>query len=143
MYARVLVPTDGSDCSDEAIVHAAAIARAMGSGIVLLFVMDTLSARHEGVVNTAEARQALMAQGRSVLNRGERTAACAGGRVAGELVEGSPAEVIVHLSTQFDLVVMGSHGKGILKRLATGSVTQAVLHRITRPLLVVRAPVSR
>jgi nucleotide-binding universal stress UspA family protein len=94
-------------------------------------------------VNIAEAREALMALGTAVLDRGAQTATWAGVRAAGELIEGSPAEVIVRVSEDFDLVVMGSHGKGILKRLTTGSVTQAVLHRIKRPLLVVRAPVSR
>jgi nucleotide-binding universal stress UspA family protein len=142
MYARVLVPTDGSACSDEATAQAVAIARAMGSTILLLFVMDTLNARHEGVVNIAEARQALIAQGTAVVDRGAQIAASEGVRAIGELVEGSPAEEIVRVSEAFDLVVMGSHGKGFLKRLTTGSVTETVLHRIRRPLLVVRAPAS-
>ena len=139
MYAQVLVPTDGSACSDEAVAHGVAIAKAMGAAIVFLFVMDALGARREGVVNIAEAREALTARGGAILNRAEQTAIGAGVPVRAELVEGSPADVIVHRAADFDLVVMGSHGKGILKWLATGSVTQAVLHRVSRPLLVVRA----
>ena len=138
MYARVLVPTDGSACSDEATGHGIAIAKAMGADVVFLFVMDTLSARHEGVVNMAEARRALTAEGWSIVGRAERGATDAGVRASGRLIEGSPADVIVQVSAGFDLVVMGSHGKGLLKRLTAGSVTEDVLHRITRPLLVVR-----
>ncbi len=37
-------------------------------------------------------------------------------------------------------LVIGSDGKGILERLPVGSVKQSVLHRITRPLLVVWCP---
>ncbi len=100
--------------------------------------MDTLSTRREGVVNMAEALKALKAQGQAIVDHAEATATKAGVSATGELVEGSPAEVIVQSSTDFDLVVMGSHGKGIFKRLTVGSVTQAVMHRIARPLLVVR-----
>ncbi len=143
MYARILIPTDGSACSDGAIPHGVAIARAMGSAVVFLYVMDTLHTQREGVVTMVEALQALMAQGRIVLDRAEGMATSAGVRAAGELVEGSPADSILHRSTDFDLVVMGSHGKGILERLIVGSVTQAVLHRIERPLLIVRCPHER
>jgi nucleotide-binding universal stress UspA family protein len=138
MYEHILVPTDGSPCSDEAIVHAVAIAHAMGSTIAFLFVMDTLSARRDGVVNIAEAQAALTTQGRAILERAERMASDAAVRATVELVEGDPADVIARRSAGFDLVVMGSHGKGILKRLAVGSVTHAIQHRIQRPLLLVR-----
>lgn len=138
MYERILVPIDGSACSADATTHGVAIAKAMGAAIVFLFVMDGLRARHEGVVNMAEALQALTAQGRMLLDAAERTAADACVQSAGELVEGTPADAIVQRSADFDLVVMGSHGKGILRRLAVGSVTQAVLHRINRPVLIIR-----
>ena len=140
MYARILVPTDGSACSEAAIAHGVEIARAMGSVLVFLHVIDTQSAWREGVVTIAEVRQMLTAQGETVLRHAEETAVGAGVRAAGELAEGSPADVIVDRSTGFDLVVMGSHGKGILKRVLVGSVTHGVLHRIARPLLVVRCP---
>ncbi len=143
MYARILVTTDGSACSDLAIGQGVAIARAMGSTVTFLFVMDTLGARYEGVVNMAEARDALTAQGQAIVRRAEETAADADVRAVGELIEGTPADAIASRSADFDLVVMGSHGKGLLKRLTVGSVTEAVLHRIARPLLLVRCPEER
>ena len=84
----------------------------MGFTVVFLFVMDTLSARHEGVVNEAEALEALTAHGKEILARAEKTALDAGVRAQGELVEGTPADVIAHRASQFDLLVMGSHGAG-------------------------------
>jgi len=123
MYARILIPTDGSACSDGVVAHGVAIARAMGSAIVFLYVMDTLHTQRQGVVTMVEALQALTAQGRMVLDRAEGSATGVGVRAAGELVEGSPDDSILHRSTDFDLVVTGSHGKGILKSLLVGSVT--------------------
>jgi nucleotide-binding universal stress UspA family protein len=138
MYQRILVPVDGSACSDEAVRQAVAIARAMDSSIVFLHVMDTFRARKEGVVNLAEAREILNGPGQELVNGAQKTAADAGVLATGQLVEGFPVDEIVQRATDFDLVVMGSTGKGILKRLLVGSVTEGVLHRCARPVLIVR-----
>ena len=90
MYARILVPTDGSDCSDEAIAHGVAIAKAMGAAVVFLFVMDTLSARQEGVVNMAEALEALTVEGRTLLDRAEQVATRAGVRASSQIARSRP-----------------------------------------------------
>lgn len=139
MYSRILVPTDGSPCSDAAISHALEIAKAMGSTVVFLLAMDTLSARSEGVVNVEEAREALAAQGEPILERAVRAALDMNVRAEREFAEGVPADVIAQRAAEFDLVVMGSHGKGLWKRLTVGSVTQSVLRHVSRPVLVVRA----
>ena len=138
IYAQILVPTDGSPCSGEAAAHAIAIARAMGSAVVFLYVMDTIGDRSEGVVNMGEARQALTVAGRAIVERAERTAIAAGVGARGELEEGDPVAVIARRAADFDLIVMGSHGKGLLERITVGSVTRAILRRITQPLLLVR-----
>jgi nucleotide-binding universal stress UspA family protein len=82
----------------------------------------------------------LTAQGATFTDRAKATAAEARVCAEAELVEGDPAEVIVRRSTDFHLVVMGSHGKGLFQRLTLGSVTESVLHKIARPLLIVPAP---
>ncbi len=110
----------------------------MGSTIVFLFVMDTTAAYREGVVSVAQARENLAATGTAILDRAERLALDADVQADGELAEGDPVEVISRRAAYADLVVMGSHGKGIWRRLAIGSVSSGVLHRITCPLLIVR-----
>jgi len=143
MYPRILIPTDGGACSGEVIAQGVAIARAMGSSVVFLFVMDGMSSRREGVVTVADAVRTLSVHGQAILQSAEMTATAAGVAADGELVEGSPPDVIVERSVDFDLVVMGSHGRGLLKQLVLGSVTQDVLHRIARPMLVVRCSHDR
>jgi nucleotide-binding universal stress UspA family protein len=135
MYRRILVPTDGSACSEKAAQHAVALARTTGSSVVFLFVMDTVRNYHEGVMNNV--KKALSEEGDRSLGSAQRIAADAGVAAEIELVEGDPADVILGRAENFDLVVMGSHGKGLWKQLTVGSVTQAVLRRITRPLLLV------
>jgi nucleotide-binding universal stress UspA family protein len=140
MYRRILVAVDGSACGERAVEHAVRLAATTGSTVVFLFVMDTLREFNEGVM--PEVRRELQAQGTAVLDRAQKVAADAGVDAACELLEGSPADVIVEKAKNFDLVVMGSHGKGLWKRLTVGSVTQSVLHRTPAPLLVVPAAAS-
>jgi nucleotide-binding universal stress UspA family protein len=143
VYDRILIPTDGSPCSDEAVRHGLAIARAMGGAVLFLFVMDTLSARHEGVVNVSEARDTLTATGEAIVKRATDAARISAVQADAELVTGSPADEIVRRSADFDLLVMGSEGKGLLKRLTVGSVTESVLRRTLCPMLVVRQHAPR
>jgi nucleotide-binding universal stress UspA family protein len=135
MYGPILVPIDGSVCSDKAVEHAIRLARETASPVVFLFVMDTLKEFDEGLM--PQIRHDLEVEGRAILDRAEKVAVDAGVDAAVELSEGSPSDVIVRRARDFDLVVMGNHGKGLWKRLKLGSVTQGVLHRVTRPLLVI------
>ncbi|HET8627775.1 MAG TPA: universal stress protein [Thermomicrobiales bacterium] len=67
-------------------------------------------------------------------------AATGGALHAAHLVRGRPADAIVALGDDLDadLVVIGCRGLGPVRRLALGSVSEAVVHQATRPTLVVR-----
>ena len=62
--------------------------------------------------------------------------------IEGSLVErvGDAALEIAQLATDgnYDLVVMGSHGRGLLKRAVLGSVAHKLLGRCSVPVLIVR-----
>lgn len=55
-------------------------------------------------------------------------------------VEDSPANAILQQSKDAQLVVVGSHGKGFVKRLFLGSVSRQVLTDADRPVVVVDIP---
>jgi nucleotide-binding universal stress UspA family protein len=55
-----------------------------------------------------------------------------------EVVPGRPAQVLTHASEHAALVVVGSHGRGVVEGLVLGSVSQAVLHHARCPVLVAR-----
>jgi nucleotide-binding universal stress UspA family protein len=54
------------------------------------------------------------------------------------VVKGDPAPVIGDASKDFDLVVVGSHGREGLDRFLLGSVSHAVVHHVACPVLVIR-----
>ncbi|MGI9120532.1 MAG: universal stress protein [Acidimicrobiales bacterium] len=55
---------------------------------------------------------------------------------------GDPASVICQVAADdgFDLIVVGSHGAGFVRRLLMGSVSHHVLHHAPCPVMVVRTP---
>ena len=137
MYAKILAPTDGSPCSERATTEAVRLAKALCSEITLLCVVDAYAVMSDGQVNVAAVIDRMRAEARQAVQRGEQEAWCAGVVAHAEVVEGKPVDLIVHRGPEFDLVVMGNHGKGLLRQLVLGSVVQGVLARIDRPVVVV------
>jgi len=71
----------------------------------------------------------------------DRTAEALGGDVARRISYGDPAAEICRVAEEdgSDVVVVGSHGSGFVKRVLLGSVSQHLLHHAPCPVLVVRA----
>ena len=57
-----------------------------------------------------------------------------------EAGDAGPMIVWVAEHEHSDLIVAGSHGHGVLKRLVMGSVSKHVMNHATCPVLLVRAP---
>jgi nucleotide-binding universal stress UspA family protein len=58
------------------------------------------------------------------------------------VVFGDPAVEILREADdpKYDIVIMGTHGKGIIGHTFLGSVSEKVLHRISKPVLIVPLP---
>lgn len=54
------------------------------------------------------------------------------------VVAREPAKTLIEMSSEADLVVVGSRGQGGFRGLLVGSVSQQVLHHAQCPVLVVR-----
>ena len=65
-------------------------------------------------------------------------------KITGEVLQGSPKEVIVERAEEWgaDLIVMGSRGLGAWNRLLLGSVSNAVAHHAKCSVEIVRRPKS-
>ena len=59
-----------------------------------------------------------------------------------EVVEGHPAAEILRKADELgvDLVVMGTHGKGLLAHAFLGSVAEKILRRLKIPVLTIPIP---
>ena len=139
MYERILVPVDGSPCSDEALAHAARLAKCVDGKVTLLHALDLFARVRDGMVVVAELDRALREAGERIVSRGREIAAREGIQADAVVADGSPLEEILRAAEGCDLIVMGHHGRGYMTRLLVGSVTSAVIHHATRPVLVVPA----
>jgi nucleotide-binding universal stress UspA family protein len=137
---RILVPTDFSHCSNEAIDYAATLAAQLNAEILLVHVMelpvypvDFTSADPLGFRELKKKADEAM----------EKAAAPWKGKgVAVEtlFLKGDPASEIINAASanECDLIVMGTHGRKGIARVLIGSVTEQVIRSSTIPVLAVR-----
>jgi len=143
MYKRILIPTDGSTPSETAVKVGLELAKSLGAEATLLYVVEPVMARiligPETIPYYPDLTRDLELAGKQALERAEGFAQYLGVPVRAELKQGNATQVIVEEAASHDLVVMGTHGRSGLDRLLLGSVTQRVLQRCPKPVLVVRA----
>jgi nucleotide-binding universal stress UspA family protein len=133
-YHRILVAVDGSADATAALGHAVTLARDQNALITLLTVAPPTS-KPIGV--GASAPPDLLDAHEELLR--EATARVPGDvGVTGRLERGNPAETILRLAEDHDLVVMGSHGHSRVHRALLGSVSERVLKASKVPVLLMR-----
>lgn len=144
MFKHILVPVDGSKTSMLAVSKAAGMAKAFGSNVTVLYVIDPYPFTGVGAdfadgqsryisAATTEANTALDVAKKAMTDAGVSVTAVMG---EGHAVHDGILSAVE--STGADLVVMGSHGRRGLEKLVLGSVTQRVLGVVHIPVLVVR-----
>jgi nucleotide-binding universal stress UspA family protein len=142
---RILVPTDFSARSDEALDLARVLQLRFGASIHLLHVLeDEPTAGPFGaeafVTEAPEVRAARLGDARERLSHRVSSADRASGRVTSEVVVGRAAATTVDYAGDngFDLVVMGTHGRTGLAHLLMGSVAERVVRGAPCPVLTTR-----
>ena len=144
MFKHILVPVDGSDTSLHAVAKAAGLAKAFGSEVTAVYVLDPYPFTGVGAdfaYGQAQYLSAATAEANTALEAVKKQMDEAGVAVKTMVGEGHAVhEGIVRVadSVGADLIVMGSHGGRGLEKLVLGSVAQRVLSAARIPVLVVR-----
>jgi nucleotide-binding universal stress UspA family protein len=161
---RILVPIDYSDATPGVVDLARQVAKAFGAEVHLLYVKELTVSAAPGAVGyglTGMPELAPMSGvpvpifdpmlkptpadevQKSKLDEWRKKIEQDGLRVIMHEPTGAIAEEILNQADTIkaDLIVMGAHGHGAMYKLLVGSVTQGVLKRSTRPVLLV--PSSR
>lgn len=147
MYKHLLIPTDGSDLSQQATEQGVAFAAAIKAKITFLYVQPEfpLPLAGEGVMLAPESReefsQGTQEQAQRILASAAEKAAQAGvDAQTRTTVCDIPYEVIIRTAENegCDLVFMASHGRRGLAGLLLGSETNKVLTHCKIPVLVYR-----
>lgn len=147
MYTNILIPTDGSELSQKAVVQGVALAKALGAKVTAYFAAPPATPiiyRNHlpvGYATPEDHQRMIDAATAAVLAFVEATAKTAG--VPCETMHSTsdfPADEILKIvaSRACDLIVMATHGQGGLRGVFIGSVTQKVLNLASVPVLVIR-----
>jgi nucleotide-binding universal stress UspA family protein len=141
MYARILVPIDGSATAQRGLDEAIALARRLGSTLHLLNVVDARLLIAEVSVY-APPNQLLddwRAAGEKLVDAAVEQARTQG-VVADSAVQCDPGmRVCEAQAAGAELIIMGTHGRRGLRRLTLGSDAELVLRESPVPVLLVRA----
>src|ERR671912_1055895 len=138
---KILLAADGSEEASLALRTAVDLADRTSSELHVVTVRRTHPVGAYEVYNE-EVTEGLRRQAQDVLDEQVKKIEEGGGTVAGahHKVSDRPDEAIVHLSEELGagLVVMGSRGRGGLRRALMGSVSDSVVRHAHCPVLVVR-----
>ena len=146
MYKHILLPTDGSELSENAVKNGIMLAKSIGAKVTGLFVAPQfhLTVYDDWVVEPMlqpEFEEKARKQAQQRLAAIESAAKAAG--VACDVVHGisdSPYEMIIKTAEErgCDLIFMASHGRRGIAGLLLGSETTKVLTHTKIPVLVYR-----
>jgi universal stress protein A len=137
MYDTILVTLDGTATDRAIIEHVKQLASVMHSRLVLLHVADGWAARNFG----PDAVSPEITDDKAYLNKVREELQAAGIVTEAELAYGKPADEIVKWVREkgCDLVAMSTHGHRFLGDLFRGTTANRVQHRVSVPVLLLRA----
>ena len=145
MYKKILVPLDGSKRAEAILPHVEDLAHRYDAEVIFISVVE-----YEPVVVAAEPiytafdpneRQKRLDDTKTYLAGIQGEFKAKGIKSQTYLGNGSVVPEIISVAERenVDLIAMASHGHTGLARVFYGSVAAGVLHRIDRPLLLIRS----
>ncbi|NLC85162.1 MAG: universal stress protein [Ruminococcaceae bacterium] len=140
----VLVPIDGSDCTELAVTKAREMADFYHAKLIIMNIYDIPTLRSYFDFDTENREDNILQDLRA---RSKKTLETARGFIPDfsddriELVslEGDPADRIVDYAklNDVELIVMGSHGMGTFRRFFLGSVSHKVVVQAETPVMII------
>jgi universal stress protein A len=151
-FRRILVPVDFSPCSKAALQYAAQIAERLGATVEVLHVWEP--PMYLGLGPGEVFLQVTTDQGQSlselVRTRAQKeldqliaeTQSGSSMNLSGRLEVGNIGDTIVEAAKggQYDLIVMGTHGRRGFSRALMGSIAEKVVRHAPCPVITYRVP---
>ena len=139
MYSHILVAIEHSDADQAVLAHVEQLAALTHARLLLVHVADGWAARHFDDLNLRESQE--IKEDRAYLEGLCQHLSGRGFETRGRIALGDPATELVKVAAeeQVDLIAMSTHGHRFLNDLIRGSTADRVRHRVTMPVLMVRA----
>ena len=140
---KVLVPTDFSESARHALTYGTSFAREYEAELTLLHVVENLTVGYASdlfPVPMQEVFQEISGYAKTELAKLGAQAREKNVSVVEHVAQGKPSAEIIRFAreTEIDMIVLGTHGKGMLDQALFGSTTERVVRRAPCPVLTVR-----
>jgi len=140
---KILLPIDGSEGALGAVRHALHLVHnGLHASFVLANVQEPASLYEVVVAHDAKVLEDVSAGAAEyALEAAQALMRVAGASHETEVAQGDPGHMLLEIAERYgcELIVMGAHGiGGALRGSRFGSVANAVLHRATVPVTLVR-----
>ena len=144
MYKTILAPLDGSKRAEAILSHIEELSMLYHAKVIFLQVVEPppLIVGPEGDIALHQQEIERWAkQAESYLSAVEGEFQAKGITTAKHVINGPVVEAIIKVAEEegADLIALASHGRSGLSQVFYGSVAAGVLHRIDRPLLLIRS----
>ena len=147
---KILIATDGTDLSDEALKAISKFSFADEDSIKIISVIDmalpfSIDIYGGFIPPTVEIEKNAKENADKILNESVKAVKIYLGdkktEITTDVLFGSPESRIVETAEEMeaDLIIVGSHGYGSWERLLLGSVSDSVVHHAPCSVLVVRS----
>jgi len=144
MYHKILVPLDGSKRAEKILPHVEEMAKRYKAKVILLQVVEykAITTSDGAFIHLTdqefdEAKEQAETHLQGI--QGEFREKNIESRT--HVIYGPVVEGIISMAAQegVDLIALASHGRGGLSRVFYGSVAAGLVHRVDRPLLIIRS----
>jgi len=144
MYKTILVPLDGSKRAEAILSHIEELSTLYNARVIFLQVVEPppLIVGPEGDIALHQQEiERWEKQARAYLSAVEGDFQEKGIKTKKHIIHGPVIDAIIKVAEQegADLIALASHGRTGLSKVFYGSVAAGVLHRIDRPLLLIRS----
>ena len=144
MYNTILVPLDGSKRAEAILPHVEELATRYSATVILMCVVEPVSFAigYEPSYTALRDQFERRTKGAESYLKGLQGVFREKGiQAQTSVVTGSVVEEIIQAAQRegADLIALASHGRTGLSQVFYGSVAAGVLHRIDRPLLLIRS----
>lgn len=140
---KVLVATDGSKTANKAIREAKELAEDRGYEVVIMNIIGNLSIlphlkTKENILKMEEASEDLKKKSSLILEEALKIFEDFPQKVSTVSRIGDPVDEILKESENCDLIIMGSRGLGRVSRTLLGSVSNRVLNKTHKNIMIVK-----
>lgn len=138
LYMNILVPIDGSEYSQKALLQACEIAKNYKSNLILVYVVDKPISLN--LLDRKEYLNILRKFGEKVLVKGKENAKLEGIEATTIMKEGNISNEIVKIAKnkKCNLIIIGNKGLGTAARFFLGSVSNKLANNSPCSILIVK-----